>query len=79
MAEKIRKDPTNHAEKGDKNGGRENAHSCLVRKNSKRDIQNETSFDPSSPRRQVMVADSAFVLDGLALSRASPLPQGFVW
>ncbi|WP_157295617.1 hypothetical protein [Pseudomonas sp. GM78] len=36
MAEKIRKCPTSHAEKGDKNGDRENAHSCLVRKKLKK-------------------------------------------
>jgi hypothetical protein len=34
MAEKIRKHPTSYSEKGDKNGDRENAHSCLVCKNS---------------------------------------------
>ncbi|WCM50290.1 hypothetical protein OH720_25535 [Pseudomonas sp. WJP1] len=36
MAEKIRKCPTSHAEKGDKNGDRENIHSCLVRKKLKK-------------------------------------------
>nr|WP_180205841.1 hypothetical protein [Pseudomonas sp. SbOxS1]NYU06008.1 hypothetical protein [Pseudomonas sp. SbOxS1] len=77
MAEKIRKYPTSHAEKGDKNGDRENTHSCLTRKKvQKMDIQNETSFAPSSPLRQVMAADSALVVVGLALSPAGWLPQG---
>jgi len=58
MAEKIRKYPTSHAEKGDENGDRANTHSCLARKKIKK-----RHFERNVLRPIIISAEGHVLLD----------------